>query len=158
MRAYGLQAGVAAALDAFGVKHANFLSPLATSAFWKDVAHSARLQAVGQPLKAFRQIRDGTLFNPETGLYHHGLPHSAKHLIGSLAFPVGMSALFASLSPPGSRGALVGDMVGRTAGSMLGHPLGGVVGSTAAGMALAEAGRSIGQQFDSPPTQEVVSY
>jgi len=158
MRTPDLQRGILAALDAFGVKHAHFLSPFATPAFWKDVAHSARVQAVGHPIEAVKQIRDGTLFNPETGLYHHGLPSTAKQLIGTLAIPAAMTGLFASMNPPGSRGELIGDMAGRTVGSLLGAPLGGVVGNIAGGMALSSVGRTLGKQFDSTKEPDVVSY
>jgi len=119
------RAGVAAALNDFGAtKHASMLTP----EFWKDVARNVKVQAVGHPLEALKQIRAGTLFKPETGLYHQGLPRTLGSWAANLAAPAVMTALFAHLSPPGSRGELIGDMAGRTVGSLLGGPLGGVVG------------------------------
>lgn len=141
------QAGIATALQHFAVtKAAGFLG---------DVASSARTQAFGHPIEAIKQIRDGALFKPETGLYYKGLPRSLGALAGNLAVPLAMTAMFAKMSPEGTRGQVVGDMVGRTAGSLLGGPLAGVAGQVGGGMLLSNVGREVGRQFDSQPEQEV---
>ena len=145
MYAHSTQAGVLAALRTYGLsKHANVFSP----AFWKEVATTTRNQAVGHPVEALKQIRAGTLFKPGTGLYHQGLPRTVGSVAGSLAVPLALTALFAKMSPESSRGEVVGDMLGRTAGSMLGGPLAGTVGTVGGGMLLANAGRAIGSHFD----------
>jgi hypothetical protein len=144
------QAGVAAALRDFSA--AKF------AGFFGDVLSSARTQAFGHPLEALKQIRSGTLFHPETGLYSKGLPNSLGSLTGSLAVPLALTALFAHSSPEGQRGEVVGDMVGRTMGSVLGGPLAGVAGQIGGGMLLSNVGRSLGRQFDtsaSPGNAEV---
>jgi len=150
MRDLSHQAGVTAALRNFAVaKYAGFLS---------DVVSSTRHQAFGRPLEALKQIRSGTLFNPETGLYHHGLPRTIGGIAGSLAVPLALTALFAKLNPVGSRGELVGDMIGRTTGSLLGGPLLGAAGQVGGGMLLSNVGRELGRQFDlsaSPRNSEV---
>jgi len=144
------QAGVTAALRDFAVvKHAGFLG---------DVVSTARHQAFGHPLEALKQIRSGTLFNSETGLYHHGLPRTMGQIAGSLAVPLALTAVFAKLNPAGSRGELIGDMVGRTTGSLLGAPLLGAAGQVGGGMLLSNVGRELGRQFDlsaSPRNSEV---
>jgi len=155
MRELSHSAGVQAALHDFALtKRASVLSP----EFWKDVGRSARTQAFGHPGEAFKQIREGTLFKPEEGLYYKGLPRSLGSLAGSLAVPLGLTALFAKMSPEGSRGEVIGDMIGRTTGSLLGGPLAGVAGQIGGGMLLSNVGRALGQRFDratSPPNSEV---
>jgi len=145
------QAGVTEALRDFAVsKYAGLLS---------DVLSTARRQAFGQPLEALKQIRSGTLFNPETGLYHHGLPRTLGGIAGSLAIPLGLTALFAKMNPEGSRGEVIGDMVGRTTGSLLGSPLLGAAGQVGGGMLLSNVGRELGRQYDlhtRPRNSEVV--
>jgi len=152
MRDLSHQAGVIAALRNFAVaKYAGF---------WGDVASSAKRQAFGQPGEAFKQLREGTLFKPETGLYHQGLPRSIGGIAGSLAVPLALTALFAKMNPSGSRGELVGDMIGRTTGSLLGGPLLGAAGQVGGGMLLSNVGRELGRQFDlsaSPRNSEVAS-
>lgn len=144
-------AGVEAALNDFGaIKHASMLTP----AFWKEVASNVKAQAIGHPLEALKQIRAGTLFNHDTGLYHHGLPKTLGSWASNLALPAAMTALFAHLSPPGSRGELVGGMAGRTVGSLLGGPLGGVVGQVGGGMLLAPVGQAVGKAYDGRGSNE----
>lgn len=141
MRDLNHRAGVVAALQDFAlVKHAGF---------WGDVATTARHQAFGHPLEALKQIGSGTLFNPETGLYHHGLPRTMGGIAGSIAVPLALTALFAKMSPPENRGELIGDMVGRTTGSLLGGPLFGAAGQVGGGMLLSNLGRELGRHFDS---------
>lgn len=138
-------AGVQSALRAFAIKEAGFLG---------DVLSTARTQAFGHPLEAIKQIREGTLFKPGTGLYHQGLPRTVGSLAANLALPAALTALFAHMSPPESRGALIGDMVGRTTGSLLGAPLAGVAGQIGGGMLLSNVGRELGRQFDTASSQK----
>lgn len=152
MRDLSHKAGVADALRAFAVTK--------TAGFWGDVASTARTQAFGHPLEAAKQIRSGTLFHPEKGLYAKGLPNSVGSLAGSLAIPLALTALFAKMSPAGSRGEVIGDMIGRTTGSLLGAPLAGVAGQVGGGMLLSNVGRELGRQFDgasAPRKSDVVA-
>jgi hypothetical protein len=134
------QAGVRAALLNFSAtKCAGFLS---------DTLASARQQAFGQPTEALKQLREGTLFKPETGLYYQGLPRTFGQLAGNLVVPLAMTAAMAHLNPAGGRGELVGDMVGRITGSMLGHPVLGTAGGIGGGMLLSNLGGALGRQYD----------
>jgi hypothetical protein len=152
MRDLSHQAGVVAALRDFAVvKYAGF---------WGDVASAARTQAFGHPLEALKQLREGSLFHPETGLYAKGLPRTLGATAGTLAVPLALTALFAKMSPEGSRGEVAGEMIGRTTGSLLGGPLAGVAGQIGGGMLLSNVGRELGRQFDgsaSPRKSEVVA-
>lgn len=140
------QAGIVTAMRTFAVTK--------TAGFLGDVASSARTQAFGHPLEAIKQIREGTLFKPESGLYYKGLPRTLGALAGNLAIPLAMTAVFAKMSPEGTRGQAIGDMLGRTTGSLLGGPLAGVAGQVGGGMLLSNVGREVGRQFDSQPEQE----
>lgn len=147
MRDLGRHAGVAEALRTFALTK--------SSGFLGDVASSVATQAFGHPREALKQIRAGTLFHPETGLYHKGLPRTVGALAGSLAVPLGLTAMFAKMSPEGHRGELVGDMIGRTTGSLLGGPLAGVAGQVGGGMLMSNVGRAVGRQFDDSQEEPV---
>lgn len=133
-----LAGGEKTAFAVYGVKTASL----------KDVLHNARLQLVGRPVEAVRQVAKGELFHPEHGLYTHGLPRTPGHLAATLAIPAALTGLSVAFAPPHSRGETVGRAVGQLGGSILGGPLMGALGQVIGGMALSELGGTIGRQFD----------
>lgn len=142
MRNYYSAAGHDAALDAYGVKHA------AASDFLKEILRSAKLQLVGQPTEALRQIRAGELFHPEKGLYTHGLPKTTGQLLGALAIPAALAGLTAAATPKENRGELIGNIAGQFGGSLLGGPLFGSLGQLAGGTILSNVGGALGSAYD----------
>lgn len=142
MKSSILMAGREDALRAYGVKQASARD------FLSNVLQSAKLQLVGQPTEALRQIRAGELFHPEKGLYTHGLPKTTGQLLGALAIPAALAGLTAAATPKENRGELVGNIAGQFAGSMLGGPLFGSLGQLAGGAILSNLGGAVGGAYD----------
>lgn len=140
-------------MNAFDAGYQNALMTLGMEKFANPVArwlaqkapgflHNVRTQTIGEPIKAYRQLRAGTLFGP-SGLVRHGL--EAPGLLNK-ALLYGIPAGMAAYTMAGDDPDKYEQVGGLAAGSLLGNAAFGPLGMLGAAAAM-PIGTTIGRHL-----------